>query len=163
MAESSGFKSGAGSRIESLCATESFDFVHAVARSHEYPVVHERGIFFLRGEYWVIYDRLRANEEHQYDLLFHLAPEACQAVLLRQDATGVRIDSPGLVLAQPADARITAAIEDGYVSPEYGRKYLAPVIRFALHAAEATSSPSFIHLRMSLRHFASKGRPNGIA
>ena len=126
-----------GRELRAFSSQEGFDFIHGVARSREYPVVHERRIFFLRPEYWVICDQLHASEMHTYELLFHLSHEAYGKVAGAQKGTAPRIDSPGLALAQPLDSRVTVSIEDGYVSPRYGLKLRAPVIRFSVSAAEA--------------------------
>jgi len=56
--------------LRTFITGETFDYIHGVARSHEYPVVHERKICFLRPDYWVICDELRADEHHDYELLF---------------------------------------------------------------------------------------------
>jgi len=38
----------------------------------EIDVKHERTVVFLRPDYWVVLDRLRATGEHEYDILWHL-------------------------------------------------------------------------------------------
>jgi hypothetical protein len=127
-----------GRELKSFVTHESFDFVHGVARSHEYPVVHERRIFFLRPEYWVICDSLQAAEVHQYDLLFHLSHEAYGRTEVIGDEATLGIDSPGLVLAQAPDARVSASMVTGYVAPRYGIKLRAPVLRFSQSGANAS-------------------------
>ena len=69
-------------KLLQFVSTTGFDFLQGQVASHQYPVVHERSIFFLLPEYWIISDRLLAEDKHQYDLHFHLASRA-------QDQTSV--------------------------------------------------------------------------
>jgi hypothetical protein len=126
--------------LQAFVQQETFDYLHGVAYSHEYPVVHERKILFARHDYWIISDHLHAADghDHDYDLFFHLADEAWGRVETAvQDNTCV-VAAPHLLLAQPATEDVTLAVEDGYVSRRYGVKHPAPVLRFACRAADAT-------------------------
>lgn len=105
------------------------DYLHGVARSHEYPVVHERKVLFINGEYWVIVDLLRATESHTYDLLFHLSPPAQDRVSVMLSDNTLSIRSPQLILAQPLIPNMRPSIQEGFVSPSYGEKQHAPIVR----------------------------------
>ena len=108
-----------------------FDYLHAVVRSAEYPVIHERKILFLRPDYWVIADILRAEEPHRYDLLFHLSSEAhhrCHTILKQNTLI---VQSPNLLLAQLYQPKQFLSLSDGFVSSSYGTKHAAPVITFS--------------------------------
>ena len=111
------------------------DYLHGIARSHEYPVIHERKILFINGEYWVVVDLLRAEEPHRYDLLFHLTPSARGQVALSLSSNTVSIHSPKLSLTQPAWPTVRPSIEEGFVSTTYGKKEAAPIIQLTQHAA----------------------------
>ncbi len=111
--------------------------MHGVAHSHEYEAIHERKIFFVCPEYWIVTDLLRAKTEHDYDLLFHLSEKAVGRVEVRRENGTLLVESPHLVMAQPLDTRVEAHIENGYVSPIYGVKHEAPVVRLAQRAVEA--------------------------
>jgi hypothetical protein len=124
--------------LRAFVQEERFDYLHGVARSHEYPVVHERKILFARPEYWIITDHLQAAEPHHYDLIFHLADEAWQQVETVAGEESCLVHAPHLVLAQPASKDVTLFVEDGYVSRTYGVKHPAPVLRFARCATNAT-------------------------
>lgn len=56
---------------------DRFDYV---AGAHDgypmmsYPAAHERGILFLKRDYWVIRDRLKSAGERSVDLWFHFDP-----------------------------------------------------------------------------------------
>ncbi len=115
-----------------------FDFLHGQVISHQYPVVHERMIFFMPPEYWIVTDRLSAEDNHKYDLYFHLSSGAQKQVRIVSDDVSHIIHSPNLLLAQAYSADTEVAIEQGYVSPEYGIKYKSPVIKFSKQQVATT-------------------------
>lgn len=116
--------------LKAFISRPGLDYLHGIARSHEYPVVHERKILFVNGEYWVICDVLRTDEAHNYDLLFHLAASAQGRVSLNIDADCYTVDAPNLVMIQTVQPSVTVSVEEGYVSSTYGVKQQAPVIKF---------------------------------
>jgi len=107
----------------------SFDLLHGLAESHEYPVVHERLIAFIAQEYWILSDLLHAHERHRYDVLFHLAHEAYGQVWQHERDGTHLVEAPHLSLAQCVNNDATTSIEDGFVSQRYGEKLLSPVVR----------------------------------
>jgi hypothetical protein len=123
--------------LRTFVSNPSFDYLHGIARSHEYSVIHERKIFFLCPEYWIISDLLRSKELHDYRLLYHLSPQAYGKVSIHTKQSTVLADSPHLVIAQPLDRSVTPVIDEGYVSPTYGVKHAAPVLQFACRATNA--------------------------
>lgn len=123
--------------LRSFISQPGFDYLHGIGRSHEYEVAHERKIFFLCPEYWIICDLLLAKDPHDYDLLFHLSDQALGKVSMTVGRGTLQVDAPHLVIAQAVDPEVRPFVEDGYVSPVYGVKYPAPVVRFARHAADA--------------------------
>jgi hypothetical protein len=120
--------------LKQFLSDSGFDFLHGIARSHEYEVVHERKIFFCCPEYWIIADILQAQEMHDYDLLFHLSDQAYNQVSITVVQDTLQIDAPHLIIAQPFDPAMQAMVEEGYISRTYGVKHRAPVIRFARRA-----------------------------
>jgi hypothetical protein len=122
--------------LKAFVSRPGFDYIHGIAYSHEYPVVHERKILFVNGEYWLICDVLRADEVHNYDLLFHLASSAQHRVSLNTSHENFIVDAPNLVMIQPDHRSATVSLEGGYVSPVYGMKQQAPVIKFNKQAAD---------------------------
>ena len=122
--------------LKAFISRPGFDYLHGIARSHEYPVVHERKIIFVNGEYWIICDVLRADETHNYDLLFHLAASAQNKITLVADQQCFSVDAPGLVMLLPVHKSANVSLEDGYVSPTYGVKQGAPVVKFNQQGAE---------------------------
>lgn len=105
------------------------NYLHGIARSHEYPAVHERKVVFVNGEYWVIVDLLRAQEPHEYNLLFHLSPPAQGRTSVMVSRDTLSVHSPQLILAQPLVANVRPSIQEGFVSISYGEKHRAPIVR----------------------------------
>ncbi len=123
--------------LKSFVTRRGFDYLHGIARSHEYEVVHERKIFFVALEYWIISDLLNAQEEHDYDLHFHLSDQAFEKVSVTTEQETLLVSAPNLLMAQPIDSGGLHFVEDAYISKVYGAKLRAPVIRFARKAANA--------------------------
>ncbi|WP_020482007.1 alginate lyase family protein [Methylomonas sp. MK1] len=111
-----------------------FDYLHGIAASHEYPVIHERKIVFIAGEYWLVCDLLRAEQSHDYELRFHLDALAEHRTTTCVNSAGLRVDSPNLVILQAPQPDTKVALEPGFVSSSYGSKYPAPVVNFSAHA-----------------------------
>jgi len=123
--------------IKAFISGDGFDFIHGMARSHAYEAVHERKIFFAASEYWIVSDLLRAENAHDYDRLFHLSDRAEGKVSVHRDRETLRVNAPHLVMAQAQDPEVTLVVEAGWVSPSYGVRHPAPVLRYASHAANA--------------------------
>ncbi len=111
------------------------DYLHGIAASDEYPVIHERKILFVGGEYWLICDLLRAEQLHDYQLRFHLDPSAQSKVTTDLLDEVFRVESPNLLTLQVAGKDTSLTLEQGYVSPSYGVKLPAPVLNFSQRAA----------------------------
>ncbi len=122
--------------LKAFMTSPGLDYVHGIAKSHEYPVTHERKILFLNSEYWVICDVLTATDVHGYDLLFHLSAAAQNQVNVTADSHCVYVDAPNLIVAQPANLSTSLSIEAGYVSNTYGVKESAPILKFSQRAGE---------------------------
>mgnify|MGYP001342186591 FL=1 len=123
--------------LKAFVSHQGLDYLHGVARSHEYPVVHERKVAFINGEYWVIVDILRATEPHTYDLLFHLSPSAQGQVSAMVSDDTLSIHSPQLILAQPLLPNVRPSIQEGFVSSSYGEKQRAPIVRLTQRDSSA--------------------------
>ena len=125
--------------LKTFVTTDGLALIHAQVVSHEYPVVHERILVFALSEYWIIIDVLRADESHQYDLHFHLAPRALGRTTLSKGEHTTCLLSPNLVIAQPASPTIHLDISEGFVSSQYGVKQQAPILRCSQKAEGSTS------------------------
>ena len=123
--------------MKEFTTASGFDFIHGLVTSDQYPVIHERSVFFLHPEYWIIADRLEAEGLHSYDLRFHLHPRALGCTDLHLGTETTTVFSPNLILAQPTSKAVSVNLEAGFVSPSYGVKEKSPVIRFsqAIHGS----------------------------
>lgn len=107
-----------------------FDFVHGKASSPQYPVEHQRSIFFADAEYWIVTDLMRADDWHRYDQFFHLAADPLQKTRRLSSSGGLGADTPNLLILQPSRTGVELSVETGWISPEYGLKQQAPVLRY---------------------------------
>ncbi len=117
--------------LKSFVSQPGFDFLHGVAVSQEYPVKHERKIIFVNGEYWVILDELTAQENHQYDVNFHLSDIAEGNVNLNKSENCTIVSSPHLLIAQPLYNATQILVKPGFISQTYGIKHAAPIVKFS--------------------------------
>lgn len=82
-------------RASAWITRDLFDFFegeHDGYRRLEVPAVHSRAVFFVRGEYWVIRDRIRSEGHHDVAAHFHWAPD----VMLRANGpTSIMALLPG--------------------------------------------------------------------
>jgi uncharacterized heparinase superfamily protein len=89
------------------------------ARSPAYDAVHRRRITFVDDRYWLIEDRLQAEQEHDYDLRFHLASGAATMA-------GGAVRAPGVTLVVLGASELR--LEDGWIAPRYGERVAAPLV-----------------------------------
>ena len=122
-----------GRLLERLSAP-GLDVLCGEATSPAYDARHTRRVFFIAGEYWLIFDHLRGESPHRFDLRFHLAPEAWQRTRVEANENNQVVRAPGLALVFAPLAR-TPRVEQGWVAPQYGIKFPAPVISVVETAA----------------------------
>lgn len=97
-----------------------FDFVDGWVSSKNYSVTHERKIFFVRNEYWIISDLLTGSGSHTFDQYWHL-PAISWTVVPSLDEISGRVTSAGNgLLIVPSDpTTIRASIVDDFVSDRF--------------------------------------------
>jgi Heparinase II/III-like protein/Heparinase II/III N-terminus len=115
-------KRPATARLLTRFSTSRLDAVGGAVTSSEYDAVHRRHVFFIAGEYWLVIDDISAATPHDYDLRFHLAPEAADATRFVNDT----VTAPGLLLQVVGPGALS--LEPGWVAPAYGVKAAAPVV-----------------------------------
>lgn len=118
-------------------ASPMVDLLRGEAASHEYDAVHQRALVLVDRRYWIVCDSLCAPSAHEYALHFQLSEAADGLVRLRQSADGLCADTPGLLLAQPAERAVLPAVEPSWVSQRYGHKRAAPRLRFVRRGTDA--------------------------
>ncbi|HEX8130456.1 MAG TPA: alginate lyase family protein [Pyrinomonadaceae bacterium] len=68
------------------------------------PVKHVRSVLFVKGDYWIVRDRVETSGTHEYELNFHFAPRAASSIETR---AGSSTDARG---ASSIDAETSAAV-----------------------------------------------------
>lgn len=107
-----------------------FDAEHDGYRKLKEPVMHRRKVYFNKSSgYWIIRDYLEGKGLHKIDLYFHLCP--CR-VAQKGNIAYTADDGKGNVIMAPLSKDgIAVNLGNGNVSPGYGIKTEAPVIRFS--------------------------------
>jgi hypothetical protein len=109
------------------------------------PATHARSILFLKGDYWIVRDRVESVGAHDYALHFHFAPgsdpsiETAQATPFVREGAG---ETPGLTLYTFARAGAWQR-HDELVSACYGSASRAPVCTFAF-SGKAEEAVTFL-------------------
>lgn len=107
----------------------------------------ERGVLFLKGDYWIVRDRVGgAAAAHRYDLRFHFASGADPAAETDGGVTAVRercAGGSGLDIFA-FNPRGEWRGEEGWVSRRYGARTPAPVFIFTIQATGAQEFMTFI-------------------
>ncbi len=106
----------------------------AVSRRHD--AVHTRALALVGGDHWVVHDRLRADRCHDYEVRWHLAPEANGTVELGQHGDDHVVRARGVRVTIPRRCG-ELQVEDGWISPAYGVKHAAPVVVLRVRARDA--------------------------
>lgn len=98
------------------------------------PVCHRRFIFHLHGGIWLVRDLAEGKEPHDLETFWHFAPGLTVAMhqsgfvatapRAAQGKTGLHL---GLLPVE--DSGWSTELSSGYVSPAYGQKESAPVVR----------------------------------
>ncbi len=98
-------------------------------------VEHSRGIVFLDSQSFLVLDRLAGNVPHDYEALFHFAPDFCLDPCKDEAfayTTNYRLESrlPQCRVSN-LDHRWVGEIRQGFVSTAYGIQNQAPVLVFS--------------------------------
>ena len=104
------------------------------------PVGHRRFVFHAHGAPWVIRDVVEGSQIHEVEASWHFAPD----LLVTSAKGGFRatVDpstnhhtpgtAPSLNLSWASRSTLNGFIESGYVSPSYGARKTAPVVRLRI-------------------------------
>jgi hypothetical protein len=97
-------------------------------------VLHRRFVFHVKGGLWFVRDVAEGRGKHLLQTFWHFAPEIevkakGGMVVARPRSENVSV---GLVAAQ--NSAWTAEVLEGFVSPAYGCKEIAPVLRMSCNA-----------------------------
>ncbi|MCB0994391.1 MAG: alginate lyase family protein [Acidimicrobiales bacterium] len=120
-------------RLVSRHTSSGLDVVVAEAWSPRYSALHTRTVAFVDDDYWIVHDVITDSAPRACTARWHLDPEAWHRTELRLGDDQATVRAPGLTLAVPA-LDVGVCIEDGWVSPTYGVKHRAPVVRLGATA-----------------------------
>lgn len=104
---------------------EDIPYLHGFVESPNYDAVHHRHIWFPDNRYWVILDRILAEEVHHYELRYQLTPLALGNLEWKSHEAGREIFSPGITLLIAQESPLVYE-EKSFVSCRYGIKRTAP-------------------------------------
>ena len=135
------FDTFANSTFHQTVTSKSFDYVDGSHDGYERldnPVTHRRRIFYFKPGYWIVFDDLTGNGQHQFDLLYHFEPDCKVAI---EDKTLIANaqyhDNVGLVMipGNPDGLEILVAEGQeepprGWVSYDYAVKMPAPMLTY---------------------------------
>jgi hypothetical protein len=132
------------------------------------PATHTRSVLSLKGDYWIVRDRVATGGAHRYDLNFHFAPDAAPSLETDADeVTALRACAPvesalssdesvlssggSRLLFNGAGLEIFAFAQggewrkcEGWVSRCYGARTSAPVYVFSKTATGAQEFATFL-------------------
>jgi hypothetical protein len=118
-------------KVESWITGSTFELFRASHSGYvrlPQPVVHQRWVFHLKSQFWLVRDVALGEGEKALDIFWHIAP----GFLPRRESSG------SIVMEDPAGSRFalltddcsswTVTFENGWWSPVYGIKEYAPVV-----------------------------------
>jgi hypothetical protein len=139
----------ASTELSAWTAHARFDYVagrHDGFTRLPSPAVHDRAVLFLKGDYWVIRDRVRSDGTHESAVHFHCAP----GVTVERESDAVcmlRCAHPG----HPAALRLAAfgaggtfTCRPGSVSPSYGRREPAVICTYTVASTGSQEIITFL-------------------
>lgn len=119
------------------------------------PVTHRRRVIHVRPNYWIVLDELRGQGAHNYDFLYHFAPDT-QLTVLSDDRQG-EIDcrasngEAGLQLSLYASEAIRAEAVcgqrdpiQGWSSQVYGMRRASTVLKASVSGTAPVAMLSFL-------------------
>jgi uncharacterized heparinase superfamily protein len=135
---------------------QHFDFAdgsHAGYTRLRQPVIHRRQIFFVRPEYWIVLDSLDGRGQHQFDLYFHLMPDAMALLDPGSGVARIQHDvGTDLVICPIRDADVRAEVVSGSLNPIQGwisrysgEKTPAPTLRYTKTTSAPTQFGTILH------------------
>jgi hypothetical protein len=129
-------------RLRNQFSLAEIDYVEAAQYGYahkDHGVIHRRRLIYIRPSYWIVLDDLQGNGKHDYEFLYHFAPDA-RLTISGEHKRGeldcrARIGGAGLQLLLYASAPVHAAVDcgqqqpiRGWASQRYGEYRPSPVL-----------------------------------
>jgi hypothetical protein len=129
-------------RAETWLHGQTFDFFvgsHDGYRRLPDPVLHRRSVFHMKGGLWFVRDVAEGQSNHLLEIFWHFAPDLHvrqeRGILIAESpAVDGNVGHAGLALLVDGKSAWKTEITDGFVSPAYGSKQVAPVVRASINA-----------------------------
>lgn len=124
------WKTAPRSRATNWVSNSTLDFFQGEHDGYlrlDAPAVHSRAVLFLKGDYWVICDRIRTDGKHHVALHWHWAPDIM--LCSGEETVEARIDGSD---GSRVNARVffragRLSCQQAWVSPTYGARTPAPI------------------------------------
>ena len=111
-------------RVENLSEMQSWTRTQGGdlhARPHErLSVVHERKVFFVKPDYWILSDRLLGRGRHRADSAFHFQASASASIDSRDHSVQTVNGRAGLTILPISDSDLNVRIASGEKDPLQG-------------------------------------------
>lgn len=131
-------------KAETWLNGETFNFFsgnHDGYRRLAQPVMHRRAVFHLRSGLWFVRDLAEGEGNHLLEIFWHFAP----GITVTKKETGIisaqlpsgekNTTCTGLTMLTVRDSVWKTEIAEGFVSPTYGSKQIAPTVRMRAEVA----------------------------
>ncbi len=106
------------------------------ANDIETSVTHDRQIFFVKPDYWVVVDKISGSGAHQVELLFHMTPDAEATVVDQQVQAKFGNGAALQIFSVNADSPLVSIVKgsidpiQGWVATGYNKKVPAATAVF---------------------------------
>lgn len=102
-------------------------------------VLHHRTIFHVKGGLWFVRDQAEGKGSHLLETFWHFAPdlhfrEEQGVVIAESPGSDGNLESPRLAVLVDGKSAWKTEITEGFVSPTYGSKQFAPVVRATINS-----------------------------
>ena len=122
-------------RFHGRLTAPGLDILDGEVRSVAYDAVHRRQIAFVAGSYWAVVDHLTGETDHRFDQRFHLDASAAGRVRVAHEDGRWVVGAPDVSLVILGNRQ--PVLEDGWVAPDYGVRFPAPVVSVAVEGRQA--------------------------
>ncbi|MCG2693694.1 heparinase II/III family protein, partial [Candidatus Parcubacteria bacterium] len=136
--------SSAGHSTKDWVTNSGFDYAHGGIVLPSYN--HDRKIFFVRNEYWIISDLLTGGGSHTYDQYFHIPKEGWGNTAIDASSKTVTCTANNLKIipADPATFTSASVISD-WEAGGYGFKYQSPTVKYTKTGSTPTTFDTVIY------------------
>ncbi|MEL7669957.1 alginate lyase family protein [Methanobacterium sp.] len=115
-----------------------FDGEHYGYKRLKDPVIHRRQIIFNKEKgFWFIKDILNGKDEHLFDLHLHLAPMKLEPYDLPYSFISMNKKANIAIIPLEIESLSVEVLEEN-ISPSYGKKIKAPVLKYSKEAKGET-------------------------